>query len=110
MAKLSQSLKSWGSDDFRKTLKYELEALGNTELPLNQATTQGGLADDSNISVLVNGITDDHEKIRVEIGIFFNEIVAGCNCADEPSVNNTYCELRLIINKKTADSHFSLYP
>ena len=108
MTKLTKSLNSWASDKFKSTLKQEIEALGNKELPLNQATTQGGLADDSDISVLVNSITDNKDHIQVKIGIFFNEIIAGCNCGDDPAAENTYCEIQLSIDKKTADSCFIL--
>lgn len=108
MTKLTDSLKSWGSADFKKTVKFEIEKLGNDVLPLNQATCQGGIADDSDISALINSTTEDETHLLINIGVFFNEIIAGCNCSDDPAMENTYCELLLTINKENAEACFSL--
>jgi len=108
MTKLTNSLKNRGSENFKKVLKQEIEALGNDDLPLNQATCQGGLADDSNISALINSVTENETQLLIKVGVFFNEIVAGCNCGDDPSSENTYCELLVSIDKSTAEASFSL--
>ena len=108
MIKLTDSLKNWGSENFKKVLKQEIEALGNDVLPLNQATCQGGLADDSNISALINSVTENETQLVIKVGVFFNEIVAGCNCGDDPASENTYCELLVSIDKSTAEACFSL--
>ena len=108
MIKLTDSLKNWGSENFKKVLKQEIEALGNDVLPLNQATCQGGLADDSNISALINSVTENETQLVIKVGVFFNEIVAGCNCGDDPASENTYCELLVSIDKSTAEGCFSL--
>ena len=108
MIKLTNSLKNWGSENFKKILKQEIEALGNDVLPLNQATCQGGLADDSNISALINSVTENETQLLIKVGIFFNEIIAGCNCGDDPASENTYCELLVSIDKSTAEACFSL--
>ena len=108
MTKLTNSLKNRGSENFKKVLKQEIEALGNDVLPLNQATCQGGLADDSNISALINSVTENETQLLIKVGIFFNEIIAGCNCGDDPASENTYCELLVSIDKSTAEACFSL--
>ena len=108
MTKLTNSLNSWGTEQFKQVLKQEIEALGNDVLPLNQATCQGGLADDSNISALINSVTENDTRILIKVGIFFNEIIAGCNCGDDPASENTYCELLVSINKISAEACFSL--
>ncbi len=108
MIKLSRSLKHWEYEDFKKVLKQELENLPKDTLPLNKATCQGGQADDSNISALINKAEENDTHIRIHVGIFFNEIIAGCNCGDDPMQENTYCELHVSIDKKTAETVFSL--
>ncbi len=108
MTQLKNALKSWGSKDFKKVLKHEIEALNNNDLPLNQATCQGGIADDSNISALINSVTENDTQLLIKVGIFFNEIIAGCNCGDDPAAENTYCELLVTINKNNAESDFTL--
>jgi len=108
MTKLINSLQDWGSENFKKTLKHELEALQNGALPLDQAICQGGKADGSNISALINSATENGTEILVNVGIFFDEIIAGCNCGDDPMAENTYCDLLVSINKTTAEAKFIL--
>lgn len=106
MTKLTKSLQSWGSESFKKVLKQELEALADNILPLDQAILQGGKADGSNISALINSATETNTHIQVNVGVFFNEIIAGCNCGDDPMAENTYCDLLVTIDKETAQSSF----
>jgi hypothetical protein len=106
MIKLLNSLKSWGSEGFKKTLKQELESLADGSLPLDQATCQGGKADGSNISALINSATENSTHLAVNIGIFFDEIIAGCNCGDDPMEDNTYCDLVVSIDKSWAETDF----
>jgi len=108
MITLKKSLQAWGHTDFNKVLKQELESLETGSLPLHKATCQGGLVDDSNISALINSASETDTHIEVNIGVFFNEIVAGCNCGDDPSTDNTYCELCVQIDKDTAISRIIL--
>lgn len=106
MIQLKNTLKSWGSEDFKKILKQELEALEDGSLPLDQAICQGGKADGSNISALINSATETDTSIQINVGIFFDEIIAGCNCGDDPMAENTYCDLMVSIDKTTAESQF----
>ncbi len=107
---LSKTLSAWNSGQFNSTLKQELEALPPGSLPLHLATQRGGQADDSDIAVLVNNIYEHIEQIDIQIGVFFYEIVGGCSCGDEPPSENTYCEMQLSINKKTAETIASVHP
>ncbi len=108
MTQLTHSLKNWGSEDFKKTLKQELEALEDGTLPLDQAICQGGKADGSKISALINSATEKDTTIQVKVGVFFDEIIAGCNCGDDPMSENTYCDLMVSIDKTTAEAHFAI--
>lgn len=109
MYKLSTSLRNWNTKDFSRTLKQELENLPTGVLPLEQGTSQGGLVDDSDISVTVINSKDDDRVVTARVGVFFGEVVGGCNCADDPAVENTYCEIQLQIDKATAETEFHLY-
>jgi hypothetical protein len=51
---------------------------------------------------------DTPDALLAEVGIFFGEILAGCSCGDEPEIQNSYCELKVLIDKHTAMAHFSL--
>jgi len=108
MIKLKQSLNNWGIESFSKTLKHELENLDSGKLPLHLATTQGGQVDDTNISALINQYTENETSLLINVGIFFNEITAGCNCNDAPVSDNTYCNCLVSIDKTTAEASFKV--
>lgn len=107
MIKLPKALNDWGSPTFKQTLKQELESLESGVLPLYQATQLGGQADDTDISVLINSISDNENSIEAKVGIFFHEIMGGCSCGDEPPSENTYCELLVSIDKTNAETKFT---
>ncbi|KRT60240.1 glucosamine--fructose-6-phosphate aminotransferase [endosymbiont of Ridgeia piscesae] len=108
MVTLPNALQAWGSERFSQILKSELESLSSGSLPLEKGISQGGLVDDSNISVTVLNFSEVEDAIRVMLGVFFTEIVGGCSCGDDPLEANGYCELRLEINKSTAEAGFKV--
>ncbi len=108
MTKLTDSLNEWGSEGFKRTLKQEIESLNDGILPLDHATCQGGKADGSNISALVNSASESETQIEINVGVFFDEIIAGCNCGDDPMSENTFCDLLVTIDKVTAEAKFKL--
>jgi hypothetical protein len=107
---LTNALKHCGSTDFEQTLKAELENLPTGTLPLQQATSQGGIVDDSNISVSILSCEQHDNEIKVRAGVFFTEIVAGCNCSDPPMETNGYCLLKIVIDAANADTRFTIIP
>jgi hypothetical protein len=108
MTKLAESLRDWQSDSFTRTLKNEIAGLKPGTLPLYQGTTQGGIVDDSNITVTVMNVGEEDNSILATVGVFFDEIVGGCSCGDAPTSENAYCEIRVSINKLTAETEFDV--
>jgi hypothetical protein len=111
--RLHKTLDSWLLDHsetgrFKQTLKQELENLSSGVLPLHQATQRGGKADDSNISALINSVTETDSELQIKVGVFFHEIMGGCSCGDEPPSENTYCDLLVSIDKATAAARFKV--
>ena len=102
----NDTLNAWGLDSFQATLKAEIKNLESGILPLEKATTQGGMIDDSNISVSVLNKEEREDIIQIKTGVFFNEIIGGCNCDDEPHSENVYCEILISIDKLTARTVF----
>jgi len=110
MLRLPASLRSWGTADFAATLKNELAAQA-AELPLQQALTSTSAALDDDIEIMFITATETPEILQVKVGVFFSGIVAGCNCADDPSpIEPTpeYCELMLDIDRSTATATATL--
>jgi hypothetical protein len=108
MKKLSTSLGVWGSDAFAPTLKTEVEGLPPGALPLAEGTLRGGQVDDSDLAVTVIDFSEDAGWIRARVGVFFNEVVGGCSCGDEPEPETAYCELLVSIDRATAEAEFSV--
>ena len=105
---LDNALRHWGRDDFKQILKQELENLSSGTLPLYEATQRGGKPDDSNISALINSISEEQDCLKINVGVFFHEIMGGCSCGDEPPSENTYCDMLVTIDKNTAEAIFKI--
>lgn len=113
MIRLPDSLKAWGSPAFRTTLLDELKRHGAGVLPLQQGLSHSSHALEDDYSLVLLGSDDAGGRIRARIGVFYLGIVAGCNCADDPTPVeplNEYCEVSLAIDKATAETTVGLVP
>lgn len=111
MLRLESSLQAWGSPDFKSALKAELEGLGAAALPLQQAVTLSSVALDTPPTVIYLDASEDGDFVVARIGVFFEGMITGCSCADDPTpetTQNEYCELELRIDKRTADTAMKL--
>jgi hypothetical protein len=107
--RLEKSLKAWGTPYFIEILKQEIAATGT--LPLQQGLATGSHALDDNISVMINGISEEENCICIRAGVFYTSILAGCSCADDPTPideHSEYCEIGLAIDRITADTTVTL--
>jgi hypothetical protein len=100
MPSFPNSLRAWPSESFAEALKQEIQAVGIAGLPV--ATTQGGHVDEQEFSVMVLVTQETADAIEARVGVFFSEILGGCNCSEDPVESNSYCELIVAINKKNA--------
>ena len=113
MIQLSQTLLSWGTPDFTAVLKQEIGQLDANVLPLQQGLTSGNYVTADPISVMIHSVAEMENIIRVRAGIFYQGILGGCSCADDPtptSESNEYCEVQLDIDKQTATTTVALLP
>lgn len=111
MFTLPDSLAAFGSDAFQTILKRELEALSAEQLPLQQGLEHSSYVSGDNFSVVVIGLAEEIEAITVKVAIFYAGVIAGCNCADDPTpMDETpeQCEIALRINRVTAETTVSL--
>jgi hypothetical protein len=105
MIKLDKSLRAWATPNFQAVLKQEIEQLGADNLPLQQGLSTGNYVSNTPFTVLVHSVAELDNVIRVKIGIFYQSIIGGCSCTDDPtpaSDINEYCEVRLDIDKASA--------
>ena len=104
MIHLAKSLRAWGTPDFQAILKQELAQHADL-LPLQQGLSSSSSVADTPITVVVHSVAELEKVIRVRAGIFYQGLVGGCSCADDPTPpgeNDEYCEVRLDMDKTTA--------
>ncbi|NEX17366.1 MAG: hypothetical protein C1943_12225 [Halochromatium sp.] len=115
MLRLAQSAAASSTAAFNTTLAKELEALG-PQHPALSPVLQAGLsrtsavADDP-IRISILGVDEDEGQIRARIGVFFAGIIAGCNCADDPTPVDSLperCELLLDLDCASGSARLSL--
>ena len=111
MIKLVKTLNSWGAPAFNDVMKLEVEHLDAQLLPLQQGLTRGGSVADSKFNAMILGVSEESDIVRAKAGIFYTSVIAGCNCADDPTPVDEqaeYCEVQFTINKQTAETTVSL--
>jgi hypothetical protein len=105
MIRLDKALGAWGKPGFKVVLKQEIALLGVDHLPLQQGLSNGNYVTAAPITVMINSVAEMENVIRVKAGIFYQGVIGGCSCADDPtttSESNEYCEVQLDIDKATA--------
>ena len=113
MIQLTKALTACGTPTFKQTLKDEIEQLDVELLPLQQGLSQSSFASGEDLSVMIISVSETPDLIVARVGIFYSGIIAGCNCADDPTPidkNTEYCEVQFEINKLTAETTLTLLP
>lgn len=105
MIRLPVALAAWGSDAFTAAVEAEVQALGPVALPLHRLASTGH-ALDARVSVTLIASRESEKTIVVRLGVFFEEILPGCSCGDEPEAQPAYGEMVLSIDKLTAQAFF----
>ena len=111
MIQLTKAARAWGNDCFNDILKAEVEQLDTTQLPLQTGLSHSSYVSDDDFRVMVIGAEEIADHIRVHAGIFYAGIIAGCNCADDPTPVDSqpeYCEVQLDINRETSETIITL--
>jgi len=102
--RLEQALRAWGTPDFNSVLCREI-ARNASLLPLQQGLSIGNYVIEAPVTVAVHSIAETKESIRIKAGIFYQSVIGGCSCADDPtpvSEINEYCQVQLDIDKNDA--------
>lgn len=110
MIRLEKALRAWGTAGFEDALKQEI-AHHASHLPLQQGLSSGNYVTDEPVVVAINSIAELENVIRIKAGIFYQGVLGGCSCADDPtptSESSEYCEVQLDIDKTTAFASVAL--
>lgn len=103
--RLNKSVLAYHTPDFNETLKQEIVALGADVLPLQQGLSTGNYVSDAPVTLMISSVVEVGNLIRVKVGIFYQGVIGGCSCTDDPtpvSDINEYCEVVIDIDKSTA--------
>ncbi len=107
---LEQSLSAWGTPEFEPVFKREL-AQHAGDLPLQQALTHSSTVADTPVTVLLQRAAEAGGAIRVRAGIFYEGLLGGCACANDPTPESPYteyCELELDIDRASGAAQVRL--
>lgn len=101
-------LEAKDSSDLAKDLCSTLKALPSGILPLQAGCSQGGMVDDRDIAATVLDLQQTADHLLARVGVFFTEIVGGCNCNEDPIEVNAYCLLEVRIDRATGEARFTV--
>lgn len=108
---LPKTLMAWQTDEFNSELKKEIVTIDSNLLPLQEGLQHSSYAIADKLSITVLTISEIDNNILVKAGLFYTGIIAGCNCADDPTPveeYNEYCDVLLKIDKNTAATTVNL--
>lgn len=111
MIRLRNALNAWERTEFDELLRADIDQMTVDQLPLQQAIVSSSYALDTNIKSIIINKTDDSDAIQIKAGIYYTGIIAGCNCADDPSPADEipeYCVVQIEIDKRTAETKIIL--
>ena len=94
-----------GSPAFTECLRQSLAVLDNRHLPLQQGLRHSSVALDDSLDFVLLRTEETEASLNLTVGIFYQGIVAGCSCTDDPAPADTVneaCEVEIRIDKKTA--------
>ncbi len=111
MPQLIRALGAWKNPHFNEVLKDEIRQLGMAALPLQQGLSRSSHVSGDKYDVVVLNVAEEPQRILVKAGIFYQGIIAGCSCADDPTPvdeQTEYCVLQFDIDKRSAEAAISL--
>lgn len=100
---MPRTLSAWDSAHFAAAFLDEVGSLPTGELPLERLLQYGSQAVGTP-QFMILASEADADCLRVKTGVFFQSVLSGCACADDPTpetLYNEYGELVFIIDRKT---------
>ena len=113
MPQLTETLKAWGTPACKEILKTEIESLDAEQLPLQQGMAQSSYVSDEPFRAMIISLGEQDQGLQAKVGVFYSGIIAGCNCADDPTpvdVQPEYCVVQVDIDRDSAEASFRLSP
>lgn len=108
--RLENSVKAWGSPEFADVFRKELSE-NSAGLPLQEGLSSSSYALTERVEAMIIDSKEEGGLLKVKAGIFYEGILGGCSCADDPTpVENQpeYCEMLVIVDKRTGEATASI--
>lgn len=109
--RLPEVLAAWGSAGFESTLKSQIACLGPAQLPLQQGLRLSSQVASAPPQAILIRAEEVDDGLRIELGLFYTGIVAGCSCADDPTPVDElteYCRVLLEIRRPLGQTRVRL--
>ena len=107
---MSRCLAGQDGAELERCLADMLKAIPPDTLPLQSCCAQGGIVDETERTIGLLGHECMDWGIRVRAGVFFIEIVGGCNCHDDPVRHNAYCVIEIDLRRRDGSVDIRLVP
>jgi hypothetical protein len=101
---LENTRKAWDQAGLKQVFNEELRSLPVDALPLQQGLRQSSIALNHALSATILKARQVGDDYIIHAGLFYTGMVAGCNCADDPTPQdeiNEYCEALFTIDRRT---------
>lgn len=108
---LTDSVKAWGTENFKFIFLQEVTSLGNKYLPLQQGLTSSSVALDDSLKLIIISSNNNDTSVTFKLGAFYTGIISGCSCSDDPTptdVVNEYCEFKIKLDLTSGEACISL--
>jgi hypothetical protein len=76
----------------------KVQAMPISTLPLAAACNHGGHIDAGSLRASTVRTVPGAQETTVTIGMFFDELIGGCNCSDDPAAATGYAEFDVCID------------
>ena len=109
--RLEKTCSAWDQAELQQVFNEELRSLPVNALPLQQGLRHSSMALDHALSASILSTRQDGEHYIIHAGLFYTGIIAGCNCADDPTPQdevNEYCEALFTIDSRTGITSVAL--
>ncbi len=111
--RLDASLAAWDTPEFAATFKREFESIDPAVLPLQQGLRYTSAVADEAFHVLLMATHASVDALTLKIGVVYAGLIAGCNCADDPTppvTQTEYCVLHVRIDRVSGQARVELTP
>lgn len=111
MILLPETLAAWNTPGFEAAFKREAASLDPKLLPLQQGLSHSNHALDDDLEFVLLEAHEDDDLLVIKAGIFYQGIVAGCSCADDPTPiepQTEYCEVLFEIQTSDGQAEIEL--